>query len=583
MNYDSRFAAVCGDARLPSYTALRQVPKNTNHPTQGVTGELNVGEMSTGGWDAAALRKLLLSQLPGDQVIVVSNRQPFSHETVNGAVALMQPASGLVTALEPVVRACNGTWIAHGSGDSDLEFVDTSGRCPAPDRDGTYQLRRIWLSDEEQKGYCAGFSNSGLWPLCHMVHVRPVFNQADWQHYRAVNAKFADAVVREARSPNPIVLVQDYHLALVPALVRALLPHATIVSFWHIPWPHPEQMGMCPWLPELLEGLLGSDIMGFQTPQHRHNFTNLARQCGMDVSADGLPAIVQTGHTTQLTQLTQVTQVRDYPISIAWPTAAESASLQSVTACRREAHARWSLPPHGKLILGVDRFDYTKGIMERLHAFEHLLDTQPQWQGAVRFVQVAAPTRTDLKDYADFQSQVRSEVTRINAKFSDTFTADGHAPVVLLDSHHDRTSLDTLYRAADVCLVTSLHDGMNLVCKEFVSARDDGRGVLVLSQFAGAVNELASALIVNPYHTAQVADALHQALRMPAAEQQQRMRALRATVKVANVYRWAATMLLDAAALRAPAPHRSVRPQLVPPRSRPASAGTPGEARMASV
>ena len=560
MNYDPRFAAVCGDARLPSRIDLQHAPKGPNRQVPTFAGE----------WDATGLRKLLESELAGDQIIVVSNRQPFTHEKVEGEVTLIQPASGLVTALEPVVRACSGTWIAHGSGNCDRDFVDAADRCSYPATGGIYTLRRIWLNSEEQRGYCDGFSNSGLWPLCHGVHVRPVFDAGDWQQYRAINARFADAVVKEARGPSPVVLVQDYHLALVPALVRAQLPHATIVSFWHIPWPHLEQMGMCPWLPELVNGLLGSDIVGFQTPQHSHNFATLARHSGMDVSTGDVPEVSQSGRTTQ---------VRHYPISIAWPTAVDTAALPSVASCRRDAQIRWSLPPNGKLIIGVDRFDYTKGIIERLHAFEHLLDVQPQWRGLVRFVQIAAPTRTGLQEYTDFQNQVFAEVARINARFA----ANCDAPIVLLDVHHDRNALDVLYRAADVCLVTSLRDGMNLVCKEFVAAREDGHGVLVLSQFAGAVNELQSALVVNPYHTLQVADALQEALCMPAAEQQRRMRALRCTVKSANVFRWAASLLLDASALRAPAPRRTVRKFHGPHWPDRASAGRLEDSRMASA
>ena len=530
MNYDPRFEETNGDAKLPYRKITRLISRNPTSSDQAAVGQ----------WDAVTLRDLLSSSMAGDQIIVVSNRQPFTLDRVNGDVTMTQPASGLVTALEPVVRACNGTWIAHGSGNSDRDFVDAADRCPAPAADGAYTLRRVWLSTEEQRGYCDGFSNSGLWPLCHMVHVRPVFRESDWQQYRAVNARFADAVAREARGPNPIVLVQDYHLALVPALVRAQLPHATIVSFWHIPWTHPDQMGVCPWLSDLLDGMLGSDIVGFQTPQHQRNFVDLAQRSGKVVRQALVPEIVQRSHSTQ---------VRDYPISIAWPTALEVATLPTAEAGSRDARPTWSLGSQSKLIVGVDRFDYTKGIIERMHAFEQLLDTQPQWQGKVRLVQIAAPTRTGLKEYTDFQNQVFSEVARINAKFASS----GDAPIVLLDAHHDRSAVDALYRAADVCLVTSLHDGMNLVCKEFVAARDDEQGVLVLSQFAGAANELGRALIVNPYHTVQVADAIHQALCMPPEEQRQRMCALRSTVKRANVYRWAASMLLDASAIRAPA------------------------------
>ncbi len=529
MNYDPRFAAVCGDARLPLHRMGRLIQKKPPELAQDVDAE----------WDAPTLRGLLGSRLASDQIIVVSNRQPFSHEVVAGEVKLTQPASGLVTALEPVVRACNGTWIAHGSGEMDRVFVDDADRWSAPSDNGTYQLRRIWLTPQEQQGHCDGFSNSGLWPLCHMVHVRPAFEEADWQHYKAVNTRFANAVIREARGQDPIVLIQDYHLALVPALVRAQLPLATIVSFWHIPWPHPQQMGLCPWMDELMHGLLGSDIVGLQTGQDARNFADLAARVG---------GRVIHGDSAEVLHGDRTTQVRNYPISIAWPTATAAAALPSVKSCRRAAEKQWLLPSEGRLIIGIDRFDYTKGIVERLHAFEELLTNRPQWHGLVRFVQVAATTRAGLKEYKDFQGQVRAQVARINAKFKSL----GSEPIVLLDWHHDRAALNKLYRAADVCLVTSLHDGMNLVCKEFVAARDDEQGVLVLSQFAGAADELSEGLIVNPYHSAQVAESLHQALSMPKDEQRRRMRSLRSTVKSANVYRWAARMLTDAAALRSP-------------------------------
>ncbi len=491
-------------------------------------------------WDAEALSGLLSSTLAGDQIIVVSNREPYTHERVNGRVRITQPASGIVTALEPVVRACRGTWIAHGSGDADRESVDEGDIWHVPPATNGYSLRRIWLTFEEQLGYCNGFSNSGLWPVCHMAHVRPCFSGLDWEHYQTVNRRFADAVVSEARRPDPIVLVQDYHLALLPAMVRSRLPRATIVSFWHIPWGHAEQMGICPWLPELVAGLQGSDIVGFQTPSHRRNFVESAERCGKAIAAAALQREgVWRGHTAQ---------VRDYPISIAWPTTSETDALPTVERCRNDAVNRWSLGVEGKLIVGVDRFDYIKGLIERLHAVEHLLASHPQWQGRLRFVQVAAPTRTELPEYANFRAQVFAEVRRINARFA----ADALAPIVLLDAYHDRAAVNALYRAADLCLITSLDDGMNLVCKEFIVSRDDERGVLVLSQFAGAADELSAALVINPYHIAQVANTLQRGLLMPVDEQRRRMRSMRETVKRRNVYRWAASMLLDAAALRAP-------------------------------
>ena len=527
MNYDPRFAAVCGDARLPSYRTGRLIERKPQA----------VEKDPSEGWDAQRLRHFLASKLSNDQIIVVSNRQPFSHDVVNGKVTLMQPASGLVTALEPLVRALSGTWIAHGSGVADADFVDAADGWEVPVEHGSYRLRRIWMTQEEREGFYDGFSNSALWPLCHRVHVKPTFLESDWQFYEAVNHRFANAVVREARGQDPIVLVQDYQLALVPALVRAQLPLATVVTFWHIPWAHPQQMEMCPWMGQLVQGLLGSDVVGFQTTQDARNFSDLAARIdGPTIHSD----------STEIFHDNHRTKVRTYPISIAWPTTEERYVTPTVKSCRLAAEKQWSIPKGGRLIIGVDRFDYTKGILERLQAFEELLTNRPPWQGVVRFVQVAVPTRTGLNEYKAFQQQVHAEVKRINAKFA----VAGDDPIVLLDWHHDRAALDKLYRAADVCLVTSLHDGMNLVCKEFVAARDDEYGVLVLSQFAGAVDELSDALVVNPYHTAQVAESLHLALTMPKAEQRQRMQALRSIVKSANVYRWAASMLMDAAALR---------------------------------
>ncbi len=531
---DARYAPVCGDARVPLVKKPIKRPVKKSASNTWVYPQI---------WDEAALRHMLKATLDGDQIIVASNRQPFSHEVIDGTFVIQQPASGLVTALEPVVRACNGTWIATGHGKADKEFVDSSDRCVAPANNGTYKLRRIWLTAQEAKAYYDGFSNSGLWPLCHTVHVRPTFGELDWLHYQAVNIKFANAIVQEARGPDPIVLIQDYHLALVPALVRALLPRATIVSFWHIPWPHAQQMRMCPWLKDLTLGLLGSDIVGFQTEQHARNFSDLTKEYGQSAA---------TGDAIKIPNEGRAARIRNYPISIAWPAPKDHLATHSAKFCRTLVQKQFAIRPSERLIVGIDRFDYTKGIIERLQAFEQLLIHHPRWQGEVRFIQIAAPSRQGLKEYTDFQLNVYQEVARINASFESL----GDPPVVLLDAQYDQHELDHFYRSADVCVVTSLHDGMNLVCKEFVAARDDEQGVLVLSQFAGASHELVDALIVNPYHITQVAKSLHQALTMPHSEQQQRMLALRRTVKSANVYRWAGTILADVATLRSSIPAR---------------------------
>ncbi len=486
-------------------------------------------------WTAQRLRTLLGTQLSGDQVIVVSNREPYIHERGDdGGIVVKRPASGLVTAVEPVMRACSGTWIAHGSGSADRDVVDSADRVRVPpgDEDG-YTLRRVWLTEEEEQGYYYGFANEGLWPLCHVAHVRPVFRESDWAAYREVNQRFADAVVAEARSEDPIVLVQDYHFALLPAMVREKLPMATVLTFWHIPWPNPESFGICPWRREILQGMLGSTILGFHTLYHCKNFIETVDRY--------LEARIEHEHSTIAFQEKE-TLVESYPISIEWPSEQTVAALPSVAECRRRVSERLALPADACIAVGVDRFDYTKGILERLNAVDRLLEKWPDWIGRFVFVQVAAPTRGALDEYSSFQERVMRVAERINKRFG----RPGYQPVHLLAFHHEHDEVTELFRAADICVVTSLHDGMNLVCKEFVAARDDHQGVLILSRFAGAARELAEALIVNPYHVEETADALNRAATMPLAEQRERMASLRSTVREYNVFRWAGRMLNDA-------------------------------------
>ncbi len=484
-------------------------------------------------WTAERLRSLLSTQLNGDQVIVVSNREPYIHERSADGIVVKRPASGLVTAVEPVMRACSGTWVAHGSGSADRDVVDAGDRVQVPPGEDAYWLRRIWLTEAEEQGYYYGFANEGMWPLCHVAHVRPVFRESDWEAYRAINQRFADAVVAEARGDDPIVLVQDYHFALLPAMVRAKLPQATILTFWHIPWPNPESFGICPWRREILQGMLGSTILGFHTRFHCKNFIETVDRY--------LEARIEHEHST-IAFHEKETLVESYPISIEWPGPAEVAGWAPVAECRRRVAARLGLPDDLCLAVGVDRFDYTKGILERLNAVERLLEKWPDWVGRFVFVQVAAPTRSALDEYRSFQERIERVTERINARFG----RPGYQPVHLLARHHEHDAVMELFRAADICMVTSLHDGMNLVCKEFVAARDDLQGVLILSRFAGAARELAEALIVNPYHVEETADALHRAATMRPAEQRERMASLRSTVREFNVFRWAGRMLADA-------------------------------------
>jgi alpha,alpha-trehalose-phosphate synthase [UDP-forming] len=489
-------------------------------------------------WDPERLRTLLKTQLRGDQVIVVSNREPYIHEKDGAGIVVRRPASGLVTAVEPVMRACSGTWIAHGSGSADRDVVDSSDRVDVPPGGKEYRLRRIWLSAEEEKGYYYGFANEGLWPLCHVAHVRPVFRESDWEMYRKVNERFAQAVVDEASCEDPVILVQDYHFALLPAMIRARLPKATIITFWHIPWPNPESFGICPWRKEIIEGLLGSTILGFHTRFHCKNF--------METVDRLIECRIESEHNI-ISHGGELVQVQHYPISIRWPSADEVARWPSVQDDRDKVRQKLSVPSDRRILLGVDRFDYTKGILERLYAVERLLEKHPHWIGQVSFLQVAAPTRSELDEYKEFQGRIHRLTARINARFG---REGGYMPVILLAQHHDADELVTLYRGCDVCVVTSLHDGMNLVSKEFVSCRDDEQGVLVLSSFAGAAKELTDALIVNPYHVEESADALDLALRMPVSEQRERMASLRMVVRENNIYKWAGRMLTDTATLR---------------------------------
>ena len=487
-------------------------------------------------WSPDTLRRLLLEELPASQVLVVSNREPYIHNHVDGKVALQIPASGVVAALEPVVRACGGTWIAHGSGSADREMVDRHDRIRVPPSDPAYTLRRVWLTEEEQDGYYYGFANDGLWPLCHIAFVRPTFDKEDWAQYRAVNARFADVVAREANCDDPIVLVQDYHFALLPRMIRERLPRATIITFWHIPWPNAETFGICPWRQEIIDGLLGSTILGFHTQFHCNNFleaTDRFMESRIDREHD---SVFSRGHETM---------VRPYPISIEWPPAALADQLPA-SECRAAVRQHFNLPADAKIAVGIERFDYTKGILDRIRAVDDLLTRRPEWKGRFVFIQAAAPTRSKLGAYSELQTAAERLVCDVNARHCH----GDFQPIRLIVRHHEPSEVYELFRAADMCIVSSLHDGMNLVAKEFVAARDDEQGVLILSSFAGASRELSEALIVNPYDTHDMAEAIDQALRMPSGEQRDRMHLMRDLVRQRNVHRWAAQMLLDAARLR---------------------------------
>jgi trehalose 6-phosphate synthase len=516
---------------------LRPIARDLQALVREIESERQTRDESQTTWGPDALRRILRQDLKGDEVLIVSNREPYIHvRRKDNVIEIQRPASGLVTALEPIVRACSGTWIAHGAGNADRETVDRHDHVMVPPEHPSYRIRRVWLSREEEQGYYFGFANEGLWPLCHIAHTRPTFRAPDWEHYQTVNQRFAEIVADEARTEDPIVLVQDYHFALLPRMVRERLPRATIITFWHIPWPNPEAFGILPWREEVLEGLLGSSILGFHTQYHCNNF--------FDTVDRFLEARVDR-ETFSISYGGDLTEVRRYPISIEWPPSALAVQVP-VEECRRRVRERLGIAQDVKLGVGVDRLDYTKGILERFMAIERLLELEPRWIGQFSFVQVAAPSRSSIDEYQNLDARVRALAQRINERFGKP----GYEPIVLKIEHHDAAQVYELYRASELCYVSSLHDGMNLVAKEYVAARDDEQGVLMLSQFTGAARELAEALIVNPYDIEQCAAAMHVALTMSPEEQRTRMRSMRSLVQEFNVFRWAGRMLTDAARMR---------------------------------
>jgi alpha,alpha-trehalose-phosphate synthase [UDP-forming] len=492
--------------------------------------EARLRETGESMWTSDRLAVHVRARLEDGRLFVVSNREPYMHIRRGKSIAVNVPASGLVTAIEPVLRACDGTWVAHGSGDADMEMVDGHDRLLVPPDDPRYILRRIWLTKEEEEGYYYGFANEGLWPLCHIAHTRPLFRASDWKHYQEVNRKFADALLEEMENVRkPVVLVQDYHFALLPRMIKQSRPDARVAIFWHIPWPNPEAFGICPWQRELVDGLLGADLVGFHIQAHCTNFLQTVDRI-VESRIDWEHFSVQ--------RLDHPTAVRPFPISVESPDAPADPSRES--AYEERTALLKTLGVEAALMgIGVDRMDYTKGILERFLAIERLLEKYPRYQGVFTFVQIGAPTRTHIKRYHDLQAEVEAEADRINWRFQ----AGQWKPIVLLNRQHSHTEIAPYYRAADLCLVTSLHDGMNLVAKEFVATRHDERGVLILSCFTGAARELRDALQVNPYDIDQTAEAIRAALEMQPEEKQMRMQRMRKQVREHNVYRWAGSLI----------------------------------------
>lgn len=535
-----------GDLFTPIFKEVTTFARHLSDAKAAAEEEAKLRRTAETLWTPERLKEHVKAKLNGKPLFVVSNREPYVHlRQGRKKIEVMVPAGGLVTALEPVLRSCGGTWIAQGSGDADWEVVDGKNRIRVPPEDPLYTLKRVPLTKEEENGYYYGFSNEGIWPLCHIAHTRPLFRSADWTQYQKVNQKFADAVLEELEDvAEPCILVQDYHFALLPRLLKKARPDSRIALFWHIPWPNSEAFGICPWQREILEGMLGSDLIGFHTQFHCNNF--------LDTVDRTLESRIDLEHFT-VHREEHSTLVKPFPISVAFPSAFQDISP-----------AETKLPDHPMFLkelgiksrflgVGVDRIDYTKGILERFLAIERLLDKYPKYQENFTFVQIGAPSRTHIKRYHDFLGEVEVEAERINWKFK----TKEWKPIFFLKKHHSHSEILPFYQRADICIVSSLHDGMNLVAKEFVASRNDNGGVLILSRFAGASRELRDALIVNPYDIDQTAEAIRYALEIDPEEKFDRMTHLRETVKEHNIYRWAGNLIEELTQIRLK--HKTVR------------------------
>jgi trehalose 6-phosphate synthase len=488
-------------------------------------------------WSRERLRDQAVTALgKGRQLVVVSNREPYVHQIEEGQIRMMVPAGGLVAALDPVLQACGGVWIAHGSGDADRETADAQGRLMVPPQDPRYTLMRVWLTREEEQGYYYGFSNEGLWPLCHLAHERPIFRADEWDSYRKVNERFAQAVLAEVGDNKAMVLVQDYQLALVPRILKEARPGLRVGLFWHIPWPNPEVFRICPYGKDILAGMLGADLVGFHLQQYCNNFLETVdRLMESRLDWDHF-AIELKGHSSE---------ILPFPISVQnWEErrVPEGAKLAEQIAALK---AQYKL---GKtyIAVGVDRVDYTKGLPERFRAIDRFLEKYPQHRGRFTFVELGAPSRTHIPRYREHLAGLEALVDEINWKYQ----TDDWTPIRFLATHHDVSTVHAFLYMAPMCIVSSLHDGMNLVAKEYVAAMAGRDGVLILSEFAGAARELSDALIINPYDTEQFAEAIRRGVEMGNAERKERMGRMYRTVEEHNVYRWAAAFISKLAATR---------------------------------
>jgi trehalose 6-phosphate synthase len=474
--------------------------------------------------------KSIQNSMADQNLVVIANREPYIHQKKGDAIEVVRPASGLVTALEPVLRTFGGLWIAHGSGTADMDVVDSNGEVQVPPSNPKYTLRRVTLSREEELGYYYGFSNEGLWPLCHLAHNRPIFRLSDWEHYKSANQKFADAIPQSVLNENSLILIQDYHFALLPRLARqkSISGKNKIGLFWHIPWPNPEAFGICPWNQELLKGMLGSDIIGFHTQYHCNNFLETCNRY--------LEARIDWEHFS-VTMDNHETYVRAFPIGID-TSPVRTLSDQEIVELKKRYQINAEF-----VAVGVDRLDYTKGLVERVEAVERMLEKHPEYVGRFSLVQMGSPSRTHIPAYRALAELLEATVERVNQRFGSGEGSSAYKPIVFLPQHHEWEDIQYFYQMGDLCLVTSLHDGMNLVAKEYVWCQRADRGSLILSKFTGASRELTEAFIINPYSIEELADAIYSSLTLSPEEKTRKMEAMKEKIQSHSAFHWAADLI----------------------------------------
>jgi trehalose-6-phosphate synthase len=482
-------------------------------------------------WTKESLYELVNDKLKDYLFIVVSNREPYVHVYSDGKIKCTIPPSGLTVALDPVMQACGGIWVAHGSGNADKEVVDNNNKVNVPPDNPKYALKRVWLSKDDENGYYYGFANESLWPLCHIVYNRPIFRESDWNAYKKVNSLFAASILEEVGNKKAFVFIQDYQLALVSKMIKDKNPNIITAQFWHIPWPNPEAFRICPWQKDILQGLLSNDLFGFHIRYHCNNF--------MDTVARALEARVDF-ERYEITFNNHKTAVRPFPISVDFEEFSKGAPSDSVTT--EIGRIKTSLDLHDQAIgIGIERFDYTKGIPDRFRAIDRFFEKNPQYIEKMTFIQAGVISRIHIEAYKNLNKEIENLVEQINWKYR----SNRWKPIILLRENLPQLTLLALRRMADFCIVSSLHDGMNLVAKEFVSSRFDENGVLILSPFTGSSRELTDSLLVNPYATDHFADAIKEALEMPCLEKQKRMKRMRSIVRENNIYKWAGDIISD--------------------------------------